>query len=95
MPVDAEGVRQAERDLPSRLGRDLGRLPERGLGLGPVEQVALEVDDARGADQLGIHLAAAELRADAQEGVMVRWPSGVTSTRQRPVGLAAQRPAAS
>ena len=69
MAVDAEGIRQAQRHLPAGLGGDLGRLPEGRLGLRAIEQIALQIDDARRADQLGIDLAAAELRADAEEGV--------------------------
>ena len=67
--VDAERIRQGERHLPPGLGRDLRRLPEGGLGLGPVEQVAFEIEDARGADELGVDFAAAELRAHAEKGV--------------------------
>ena len=63
VPVDAERIGQAERDLPAGLGRNRRRLAERGLRFRPVEQIAFQVDDARRADQLGIDLAAAELRA--------------------------------
>ena len=91
VPVDAERIGEAERHLPPGLGRDLGRLAERRLGLGPVEQVALEIDDARGADQLGIDLAAAELRADAQEGVHGALAVGRHQDQAAPGRLAALR----
>ena len=94
VPVDAERIGERERHLPPRLGGDVGGLPEGSLGLGPVEQVALEIKDARRADQLGIDLAAAELRAHAEDVFMVRWPSGVTRISERPVGSHPRSPAA-
>ena len=69
MPIDAERIGERQRHLPPGLGGDVGRLAESGLGLGPVEQVAFEIEDAGGADEFGVHLAAAELRAHAQQGI--------------------------
>ena len=69
MPIDAERIGKRQGHLPPGLGGDTCRLPEGGLGLGPVEQIALQIDDARRGDEFRIDLAATELRADAQERV--------------------------
>ena len=51
MPVHAEGIREAERDLPSRLGAAISAACRNAaLASAVVEQIALEIDDARGGD---------------------------------------------
>ena len=67
--VDAEGIGQRQRDLPSCRVGDAGRLPVRRLGLGPVVEVALHVDDLAGRGDIGADVVRPEQRGHAEEGV--------------------------
>ena len=85
MAVDAERVGQRQRDLaPGRVRVPRGH-PERFLGAGRIEQVALEIEDAGAGDHLRIDVLGPRC-ADAPRNVLsVRCASGVTRMRQRPV----------
>ena len=58
--IDAEPVRQGEGDLAAGLAGDGHGLAEGGLGLGLVEQVALQVDNLGGFDEDRVDLAMVE-----------------------------------
>ncbi len=84
--VDAEPVGKGQRNWRPALPGDGGGLAESGLGLGPVEQVALEIDDGRLGDQICSHFALVELGVMPRKVFMVRSPSGVTRISERDVG---------
>ena len=66
MPVDAERVRQRQRDPSVRRVRQLRRLDERLLGFVAVEQISFQIGDLRAADRLGIDVVRAQHDADAK-----------------------------
>src|SRR3989442_785138 len=69
MPVDAEGIRERQRDLaPGRVG-EAGGDAECLLGGRRVEEVALQIEDAPAGDEPRIDVAGAELRRRAEIGV--------------------------
>ena len=69
MAVDAEGIGQSEGNLGAGLLRKPRRLLEGVLGLVAVEQIALEIDDARRLDERGIDVGGSEMHARAEKRV--------------------------
>ena len=67
--VDAEGVRQRERNEPAGAMRDPGRLEECLLGAWRIPQVALEIGDLGGRDHVGIDVVGMQILRGAQERV--------------------------
>src|SRR2546422_4601349 len=68
MPVDAEGIRERQRDLaPGRVG-EAGGDAECFLGGRRVEEVALQIEDVPAGDEPRIDVAGAELRRRAEIG---------------------------
>ena len=61
MPVDAEGVGQGQRHLPPRRMGERRRRAERLLGVGGIEEIALEIDDPGPGDQAHVDVGLAEM----------------------------------
>src|SRR5437899_10841596 len=68
MPVDAEGIRERQRDLPPGRVGEAGGHTKRVLGGRRVEEVALQIEDAPAGDEPRIDVAGAELRRRAETG---------------------------
>ncbi|MNN33870.1 hypothetical protein D3C81_1476450 [compost metagenome] len=66
--VDDKAVRQGDGDLAARsMSRSGGGL-EGGAGRGRIEQIAFQIDDLAGADQLGVDVGGRQLVGGAEEG---------------------------
>ena len=69
VPVNAETVRQRDRDLAAGRFGNFGGVHKRGLGLVPVEQVTLQIEDAPVTNHLGIDVVFREENGRAEESV--------------------------
>ena len=77
--VDAERIRQRQRDLAAGLMRDRGRLDEGVLGVLRIPEITLEIEHAcGGGDLIGVDSSGVSCCAAPSQVFMVRSPSGVT-----------------
>ena len=86
---DAQAFGQSEGDRASGRVGDLGRPQHRRARPLGAPQIAFEEGDRGRADQLLVERLGRQLVARAGQVFIVRWASGVTRIRQRPVGGAA------
>src|SRR5262245_65489708 len=89
MPIDAKGIRQAERNLPTGADGNARRRAEGRLGFRAIEEVPLEIDNARGANEGGVDLRLAQLRTDAKKSIHRALPVGRDEDQGPPRGFAA------